>query len=79
MASVTQGTLSTERLRTTPARLRTWSIVLALLLIAAAIVGAFAARELVGATNEIADNTGPVLIETQGLVCLLYTSDAADD
>ncbi len=49
-----------------------------MVLIAAAGVGAFAARELVVATNEIADNTGPVLIETQGLVASIAEADAAN-
>jgi len=75
---VTQGTLSTERLRTTPARLRTWSVVLGLLLAASALVCAFAATDLVRSTTEIADNTGPVLIETQGLVASIAEADAAN-
>ena len=78
MSGVTQTAFSFDRLRTTPARLRAWSVALGVLLVAAAIVGAFAAQNLVRSTDEIADNTGPVLIETQGLVASIAEADAAN-
>lgn len=75
---MTQGFLSTERLRTTPARLRTWSVALSVLLIAAGVFGFLSAQSLRGAAAELRDNTGPVLIESQGLRASIAEADAAN-
>jgi len=75
---VTQPVLSTNRLRTTPAILRAWSIALVVLLAVSAVVGGLTASALVSSTDEIDDNTGPVLITTQGLVASLAEADAAN-
>lgn len=75
---MTQPALSTNRLRTTPAILRAWSVAIAVLLILVAIVGVVTASQLVSATNQIDDNTGPVLISTQGLVASVAEADAAN-
>ena len=75
---MTQGFLSTDRLQTTPARLRTWSVVLSALLALSALLGVLAARSLDDSASEIRDNIGPVLIETQGLVASIAEADAAN-
>lgn len=75
---MTQSVLSTDRLRSTPAILRTWSIAIAALLVVLAIVGAVTATQLVSSTDEIDQNTGPVLISTQGLVASVAEADAAN-
>lgn len=48
------------------------------LLVLVAIAGAVTAQELVSSTNQIEDNTGPVLISTQGLVASVAEADAAN-
>lgn len=75
---VTQSALSTNRLRTTPAILRAWSVAITVILTLLAIAGVVTASQLVSATNEIDDNTGPVLISTQGLVASVAEADAAN-
>ena len=74
---VTQALFSRERLQTTPARLRTWSVVLSVLLGVAALLGVLAAQDLTESASEIRDNIGPVAIETQGLVASIAEADAA--
>lgn len=75
---MTQPAISTDRLRTTPAVLRAWSVGIAVLLVLVAIAGAVTAQELAASTNEIEENTGPVLISTQGLVASVAEADAAN-
>lgn len=75
---VTQSWLSTNRLRTTPAILRTWSVVITFLLLLAALLAFVAARQFVAGAEQIEQNTGPVLISTQGLVASLAEADAAN-
>ena len=74
---MTQALFSKNRLQTTPARLRTWSVVLSVLLGISAILGVLAARDLNASASEIRDNIGPVAIETQGLVASIAEADAA--
>ena len=75
---MTQSALSTNRLRTTPAILRAWSVAITIVLLFVAIAGVVTATQLVSATNQIDDNTGPVLISTQGLVASVAEADAAN-
>lgn len=75
---MTQTVLSTDRLRTTPTILRAWSVGIVVLLALTAVAGAVTATTLVSSTNEIDDNTGPVLISTQGLVASVAEADAAN-
>lgn len=75
---MTQPALSTNRLRTTPAILRAWSVAITVVLILVAVAGVVTASQLVSATTEIDDNTGPVLISTQGLVASVAEADAAN-
>lgn len=74
---MTQARFSVERLQTTPARLRTWSVVLSFLLGISAILSVLAAQDLNRSAAELRDNTGPVAIETQGLVASIAEADAA--
>lgn len=74
---MTQALFSKERLQTTPARLRTWSVVLSVLLGVSALLGVLAARDLTSSASDIRDNIGPVAIETQGLVASIAEADAA--
>lgn len=48
------------------------------LLVVVAIAGAVTAQDLVSSTNQIEENTGPVLISTQGLVASVAEADAAN-
>ena len=70
--------LSTERLRTTPAILRTWSVVLSALLVLAAVTASLATLAFETSVERVAQNTGPVLISTQGLVASIAEADAAN-
>ena len=70
--------LSTERLRTTPAILRTWSVALSALLILAAVTASLATLAFDASVERVAENTGPVLISTQGLVASIAEADAAN-
>ena len=62
---------------TTPGRYRLWSAAVALGLVAVAVVGTVAATALQSATNDIRNNSGPVLVATQALVASLAEADAA--
>lgn len=75
---MTQSWLSTNRLRTTPAILRTWSVVITVLVLLAALLASLAARQFVSGAEQIEQNTGPVLISTQGLVASIAEADAAN-
>ncbi len=75
---MTQSWLSTNRLRTTPAILRTWSVVITVLVLLAALLASLAARQFASGAEQIEQNTGPVLISTQGLVASIAEADAAN-
>jgi hypothetical protein len=75
---VTQSTFSTDRLRTTPAILRAWSVAIVALLAISAVLSVLAARDFQNSTTQIEENTGPVLISTQGLVASIAEADAAN-
>lgn len=62
---------------TTPGRYRLWSGAVALALVALAVVGTAAATGLQSATDDIRENSGPVLVATQQLVASLAEADAA--
>jgi hypothetical protein len=62
---------------TTPGRYRAWSIVVVAALLATAVAGYVAARQLADATDRLEANTGPVLVATQDLVASLSEADAA--
>ncbi|MGH9225588.1 MAG: hypothetical protein ACRD2W_17790 [Acidimicrobiales bacterium] len=62
---------------TTPGRYRLWSAAVALALLAIAVVGTLAATSLRSGTDDIRDNSGPVLVATQQLVASLAEADAA--
>ena len=77
MALVTQSWLSRDRLRSTPAILRAWSVLIVILLALVALLSLLAARQFVAGADEVTENTGPVLITTQGLVASVAEADAA--
>lgn len=61
----------------TPGRFRLWSLVVAGALVLLAVVGSLAAAQLVGSTNRMRSNTGPVLVATQQVTASLAEADAA--
>lgn len=63
--------------RSTPARYRLASIVCAVALVVAALVGFLAARSLTDATDRARNNTGPVLVATQDVFASIAEADAA--
>jgi hypothetical protein len=75
---VTQSAFSTDRLRTTPAILRAWSVAIVALLAISAVLSVLAARDFQNSATQIEENTGPVLISTQGLVASIAEADAAN-
>ncbi|HEX6596075.1 MAG TPA: hypothetical protein VF045_04020 [Acidimicrobiales bacterium] len=62
---------------TTPGRYRLWSGAVGIALVALALVGTAAASGLQSATDDIRENSGPVLVATQQLVASLAEADAA--
>lgn len=70
--------MSLSRLTTTPARFRAWSIGLSLLAIISALLASIATAQFISATDKVQDNTGPVLISTQGLLASMAEADAAN-
>ena len=74
----TQSALAVERLRSTPALLRTWSVGLAVLVIVAAALASVATAQFISTTNKVQESTGPVLISTQGLLASIAEADAAN-
>ncbi len=70
--------LSPDRFRTTPARLRTWSVVITALLSVAAVFASFATQAFISSVDKVERNTGPVLISTQRLVGSIAEADAAN-
>ena len=72
------GRMSLSRLTTTPARFRAWSIGLSLLAIISALLASIATAQFISATDKVQDNTGPVLISTQGLLASMAEADAAN-
>lgn len=63
--------------RSTPAQYRLASIVCAVALAVAALVGFLAARTLSDATDRARNNTGPVLVATQDVFASIAEADAA--
>jgi len=66
-----------QRLGSRPGRLRTIAIVTVITILVAGVIGFLAAGQVISNTNEISDNTGPLLIETQEMFGSLAEADAA--
>lgn len=64
--------------RQTPTILYTWAAAIALMLAVAAALSFLAVQTMESTSSRIENNTGPVLISTQGLVASLAEADAAN-
>ena len=62
---------------TTPGRYRLWSVAVAVALVFLALMGTGAAANLQSGTDDIRNNSGPVLVATQQLLASLAEADAA--